>query len=54
MHDQAELLRQKIQNKKEEPSAKVIAVVSGKGGVGKSNFSLNFSINNLISFSSIK
>ncbi|WP_187393411.1 MinD/ParA family protein [Bacillus sp. E214] len=44
MYDQAELLRQKIQYKKEEPSAKVIAVVSGKGGVGKSNFSLNFSI----------
>ncbi len=44
MHDQAELLRQRILNKRESSSAKVIAVVSGKGGVGKSNFSLNFSI----------
>ena len=44
MHDQAELLRQRIRNNKDIPIAKVIAVVSGKGGVGKSNFSLNFSI----------
>ena len=44
MHDQAELLRQRIRNNKDFPVAKVIAVVSGKGGVGKSNFSLNFSI----------
>ncbi|WP_404409193.1 MinD/ParA family protein [Jeotgalibacillus malaysiensis] len=39
--DQAETLRQKMlyMNK---PLAKAIAVVSGKGGVGKSNFSINF------------
>lgn len=44
MHDQAELLRQRVLNEKGGHPAKVIAVVSGKGGVGKSNFSLNFSI----------
>ncbi|MCM3704178.1 MULTISPECIES: MinD/ParA family protein [Cytobacillus] len=45
MIDQAERLRAKL---KEEVSQshpfKTIAVVSGKGGVGKSNYSLNFSI----------
>ncbi|MBU8768598.1 MinD/ParA family protein [Cytobacillus oceanisediminis] len=45
MNDQAEGLRARL---KEEDSrnhqVKTIAVVSGKGGVGKSNFSLNFSI----------
>lgn len=45
MNDQAERLRARL---KEEDSqsyqSKTIAVVSGKGGVGKSNFSLNFSI----------
>ncbi|USK51667.1 MinD/ParA family protein [Bacillus sp. CMF12] len=45
MNDQAERLRARL---KEEDSRnhqfKTIAVVSGKGGVGKSNFSLNFSI----------
>ncbi len=44
MHDQAELLRQRILKEKDGCAARVIAVVSGKGGVGKSNFSLNFSI----------
>ena len=44
MHDQAELLRQRILKKVNVQAAKVIAIVSGKGGVGKSNFSLNFSI----------
>ncbi|TFE02776.1 MinD/ParA family protein [Jeotgalibacillus salarius] len=39
--DQAESLRQKMQHIN-EPSGKAIAVVSGKGGVGKSNFSINF------------
>ncbi|PNB70717.1 cobyrinic acid a,c-diamide synthase, partial [Pseudomonas sp. FW305-BF6] len=27
-----------------QPKSKVIGIVSGKGGVGKSNFSLNFAI----------
>lgn len=45
MNDQAERLRARL---KEEDGRshqfKTIAVVSGKGGVGKTNFSLNFSI----------
>lgn len=41
--DQAEMLRHKMLTTKEE-QCKTIAVVSGKGGVGKSNFSTNFSI----------
>ncbi|KAA0547919.1 MinD/ParA family protein [Bacillus sp. BGMRC 2118] len=45
MRDQAESLRQRLQRMKDRTEAKVIAVVSGKGGVGKSNFSLNFAIN---------
>ncbi|MCM3600171.1 MinD/ParA family protein [Robertmurraya korlensis] len=44
MKDQAEMLRQRIQQMSGKPSPKTLAVVSGKGGVGKSNFSLNFSI----------
>ncbi|KIL50490.1 hypothetical protein KP77_18650 [Jeotgalibacillus alimentarius] len=39
--DQAETLRQKMLHMN-EPTGKAIAVVSGKGGVGKSNFSINF------------
>ncbi|WP_174735025.1 MinD/ParA family protein [Mesobacillus harenae] len=42
MHDQAEVLRKKALDTARQP--KTIAVISGKGGVGKSNFSLNFSI----------
>lgn len=50
--DQAENLRKimnsKTQNKKEEVSvdkkAKVISISSGKGGVGKTNFAVNFAI----------
>lgn len=44
MRDQAENLRIKIETLKTQTKAKTIAVVSGKGGVGKSNFSLNFSL----------
>lgn len=45
MKDQAETLRTKLQRRHGlKPKTKAIAVVSGKGGVGKSNFSLNFSI----------
>lgn len=41
MHDQAENLRLKML-KSQGKLSKSIAVVSGKGGVGKSNFSTNF------------
>ncbi|WP_223700217.1 MinD/ParA family protein [Sutcliffiella deserti] len=52
MNDQARLLRKQIEMhrdqkdtiKEPEKEAKTLAVVSGKGGVGKSNFSLNFSL----------
>lgn len=44
MKDQAEVLRKKIHHKEHKHHPKSIAVVSGKGGVGKSNFSLNFAI----------
>lgn len=42
--DQAENLRKKLRQKNLHVNTKAIAIVSGKGGVGKSNFSLNFSI----------
>lgn len=44
MKDQAEQLRTRIKQLHSLPSARTIAVISGKGGVGKSNFSLNFAI----------
>ncbi|WP_077211539.1 MinD/ParA family protein [Bacillus dakarensis] len=44
MKDQAEALRKRLQIKSNRQNSKSIAVVSGKGGVGKSNFSLNFAI----------
>ncbi|WLD95172.1 MinD/ParA family protein [Alkalihalobacillus sp. AL-G] len=44
MHDQAETLRRKLKADHDHPNAKVYAVVSGKGGVGKSNFSLNLAL----------
>ncbi|MBD8068281.1 MinD/ParA family protein [Bacillus sp. PS06] len=43
MSDQAENLRNQFKNKGPKRT-KTIAVISGKGGVGKSNFSLNFSL----------
>jgi flagellar biosynthesis protein FlhG len=49
MYDQAEKLRQMVQNAKSTASdhsakAKVIAITSGKGGVGKTNFTVNLAI----------
>lgn len=47
MMDQAKSLREKMQQKVEKTTkrpTRVIAVTSGKGGVGKSNFSLNFAL----------
>ena len=47
MKDQAEELRLKlsrVQNERVLKSPRTLAVVSGKGGVGKSNLSLNFSL----------
>jgi flagellar biosynthesis protein FlhG len=44
MNDQAEHLRMKLSQHAAGTNTKTIAVVSGKGGVGKSNISLNFAI----------
>ncbi|WAA13585.1 MinD/ParA family protein [Fervidibacillus halotolerans] len=44
MHDQAEKLRQRLRKQISGKYAQTIAIISGKGGVGKSNISLNFSI----------
>jgi flagellar biosynthesis protein FlhG len=44
MEDQAERLRRRLQQQESRITTKTIAIVSGKGGVGKSNFSLNFAI----------
>ncbi len=44
MHDQAHELRERFKRRKEGRTAKALAVISGKGGVGKSNVSLNFSL----------
>ncbi|MBM7540590.1 MinD/ParA family protein [Amphibacillus cookii] len=43
-NDQAENLRKKMEKRSKHKHAKTIAVVSGKGGVGKSNFTLNFAL----------
>ncbi|QHJ69551.1 MULTISPECIES: MinD/ParA family protein [Planococcaceae] len=47
MIDQAKQLREKMMQKKpkkERKQTRIIAVTSGKGGVGKSNFALNFAL----------
>ncbi|MBB6443862.1 MinD/ParA family protein [Bacillus benzoevorans] len=44
MKDQAENLREKLLAKELALPVKTLAVISGKGGVGKSNFALNFAI----------
>jgi flagellar biosynthesis protein FlhG len=49
MNDQALNLRKKVESIGRTKQAKVISVVSGKGGVGKSNISLNLSLS-LINF----
>jgi len=47
MNDQAEALRnlvRKLETEKTSPTTRIITITSGKGGVGKSNFSLNFAL----------
>jgi flagellar biosynthesis protein FlhG len=44
MRDQAEKLRDQLRDFSQITYGRTLAVISGKGGVGKSNFSLNFSI----------
>ncbi|WP_226578809.1 MinD/ParA family protein [Halobacillus litoralis] len=44
MKDQAEMLRSRMREQSDSKTARTIAVVSGKGGVGKSNFSVNFAL----------
>ncbi|MFT8323345.1 MAG: MinD/ParA family protein [Bacillus sp. (in: firmicutes)] len=44
MTDQADILRKRFQEIYQQNHQKTLAVISGKGGVGKSNFSLNFSL----------
>lgn len=44
MNDQAKKLRQQFIKFRHDNNSKTIAIVSGKGGVGKSNFAVNFSI----------
>ncbi|GFN31876.1 MinD/ParA family protein [Paenibacillus xylaniclasticus] len=47
MHDQAETLRNLVRNREKLQAGRgtrILTVTSGKGGVGKSNFSLNFAL----------
>lgn len=44
MDDQAESLRKKVKTLESNKQTKSLAIISGKGGVGKSNFALNFAI----------
>ncbi|SFD80199.1 flagellar biosynthesis protein FlhG [Lentibacillus persicus] len=44
IHDQAAKLRQRMHDELVTREAKTIAIASGKGGVGKSNVALNFSL----------
>src|SRR5690625_2101589 len=43
-HDQAAHLRRKINHTNKKNHGKTISIVSGKGGVGKSNIAINFSL----------
>jgi flagellar biosynthesis protein FlhG len=48
MNDQAQALRQLVRTQSHEPgirrTTRIITITSGKGGVGKSNFTLNFAL----------
>ncbi|MFC5735006.1 MinD/ParA family protein [Cytobacillus gottheilii] len=44
MYDQAAKLRSRVENNGEGSKTRTIAVMSGKGGVGKSNISLNMAL----------
>lgn len=44
MSDQAEALRQLVHSRTAYKATRIVTVTSGKGGVGKSNFSLNFAM----------
>ncbi|MET3288511.1 MinD/ParA family protein [Brevibacillus fluminis] len=44
MRDQAAQLRERLQKSQEGKPTRLITVTSGKGGVGKSNFTLNFAL----------
>ncbi|RNB77413.1 MinD/ParA family protein [Brevibacillus panacihumi] len=44
MRDQAEQLRERMLRTNQPRTTKLVTVTSGKGGVGKSNFSLNFGL----------
>lgn len=44
MRDQAESLRRRLEMARNPKQAKTISIVSGKGGVGKSNIAVNFSL----------
>lgn len=42
--DQATNLRRRLEMSKHPKQAKTVSIISGKGGVGKSNFAINFSL----------
>ncbi|WP_245975414.1 MinD/ParA family protein [Oceanobacillus chungangensis] len=44
MHDQAASLRRKLAISSDSKQAKTLCIISGKGGVGKSNIAVNFSL----------
>ena len=44
MADQAEALRNRVKAQENPRTTRVLTVTSGKGGVGKSNFTLNFAL----------